>query len=123
MARKKRLVMLPGETLDLAKSLRGDMSSGDTLTGSTPTVSVWQKVNGTWTDSSSDFTIASVAVNAAELTDYNGDAIAVGDGVEFRLTASTTRGTYEIRISCPADDGSVPGTTMDLVIEGPGVPA
>lgn len=123
MARNRQVVMLPGETLDLAKSLRGDMSSGDTLTGSTPTVSVWLKSNSTYTDASDDFTIASAAVNTGTLTDYNGDTIAVGDGVEFRLTASTTRGTYEIRISCAADDGSVPATTMDLVIAGPGVPA
>lgn len=120
MARKRRVEMVPGEVLDLAKSLSGDLASGESLTG-TPTVTVWLLANGTWTESV--VTITGEAINTAELTDYNGDAIAIGDGVEFRLTAPTTRGTYEIRIQCASDGGTNPATTMDLTVDGPGVPA
>lgn len=109
--------MSGGETLSLAKSLRGDMETSDTLTGSTPSVTVWQKQGGAWANvtSSKGFTVDGEAVNTAVLTDENGDSIAVGDAVEFRLTAGSV-GSYRVRIQCATSGGDTPVAEVPLTV-------
>jgi hypothetical protein len=110
--------MSGGETLPLAQSLRGDMEAADTLTGETPVVEVHQKQgNGAYTDvtAANNFVVASVSVNTAELTDHNGNPIAVGDGVQFKLTAGDV-GRYKVRIECPSSDGHRPVAEVVLVV-------
>lgn len=124
MARSKQWRMSSGEVLTLAKSLRGDMESGDTLTGSTPAVTVWQKVSGVYTDVtvSAGFTVASEAVNTGALTDSDGDTIAIGDGVAFRLTAGD-QGTYLVRVQCATDQGDTAVSDVPLVVSGSSTPS
>jgi hypothetical protein len=110
--------MSGGETLPLGQSLRGDMEAGDTLTGETPVVEVHQKQGGgSYTDvtASKNFVVASVSVNTEELTDQKGNPIAVGDGVQFKLTAGDV-GRYKVRIECPSSDGHKPVAEVDLVV-------
>lgn len=123
--RSKVWNMSPGETLTLAKSLRGDMASGDTLTGETPSVTVWQKQSdGTYSDvtTSASFTVASVAVNTGALTDSDGSTIAIGDGVQFRLTATQTAGSYLVRVACDTSNGDHAVSDVDLVVAGTTTP-
>jgi hypothetical protein len=110
-------LMSGGETLPLAQSLRGDMETDDTLTGETPVVEVHQKQGGSYSDvtASKNFTVASVAVNTAELTDHKGNPVAIGDGVQFKLTAGDV-GTYKVRIECPSSDGHRPVAEVDLIV-------
>lgn len=116
MPRKASWRMTPGEELVLAKSLASDIETGQVLTG-TPTVTVRQKTGGSWTDKTSDFTIADEQVNASALTDQNGDTIAIGHGVVFTLTAPTgTEGEYVVELSCGADDGTTPKANVGLSV-------
>lgn len=110
----------PGETIDLAVSMAGDLDSGATLTGNTPTVSVWTKSGSSYT-AATGFTVASAAVNTGALTAADGSTIAVGDGIQFRLTAGAA-GTYYVRSECDADDGTRPARFDRLEVEGPPAP-
>lgn len=121
MARRYRWKMSPGETLPLGCSLEDDLATGETLTG-TPTITVHEETSpDVWADRSDDFTIASAAVNTAEMTDANGDAIPIGKGVSFELTATTTIGVYEVLVSCASTDGTNPAVPNELKVSGPAV--
>ncbi|MEM7416802.1 MAG: hypothetical protein AAF389_14950 [Gemmatimonadota bacterium] len=118
MGRALAWTMSPGETLSLGVSLATDLEDGDTLTG-TPTVTLWQLDSGTWVEKTAQATIANQQVNASELTDANGDPIPVGKGAMFRLTAPTTEGVYDVKVSCPSTDGEGPATSRKLYVVGP----
>ncbi len=106
----------PGEELDVGKSLGADLDSGELLDGS-PTIEIFRKnASGGWDDETSDFGIASAQVNTAEFTDQDGNVVPVGEGVVFRLTAPATEGEWVAEISCPADDGSTPMTSVAIVV-------
>lgn len=107
----------PSEVVDLAVSMAGDLDSGASMTGETPTVSVWEKSGGNYT-AASGFTVASAQVNTGALTAADGSTIAIGEGISFRLTAGAA-GTYYIRSECDADDGTHPVRYDRLVVEGP----
>lgn len=129
MGAKGKWNFLPGEKKDLAVSLAVELG-GSTLTGQTPTVTpyTYDSARETYSEATG-FTIASVAVNSAAIDVISEDGgqvleeIAIGDGIEFRLTAPTTRGTYYIRSECVAADGTKPGRWDELVVEGPDVPS
>lgn len=127
MGRRKVWRMLPGETRDLGVSMDSELDSAASMAGETPEVTLWQLSDGTWTQITSGFTLASVQVNTEAQTADGGEVIAIGRGIFFRLTAPTLRGTYYIRSECDADDGTHPARgdeNMDvLVVSGPGVPA
>lgn len=121
MARRYRWKMSPGETLPLGCGLEYDLAPGETLTG-TPSVTVHKETSkDVWDDVTADFTIASPAVNTAAMEDRNGDTIPIGEGVAFRLTATTTIGTYEVLVSCDSTDGTDPAVPNELVVAGPAV--
>jgi hypothetical protein len=125
MARQRVMEMLPGEELDYAKSLAHGLDAAEVLTG-TPVVSVWSKTTPTtYTDvtASLSFTVAGEAVNTATRTTEDDEVIGIGKGVDFRLTATETPGTYEVRVECDGDDGSHPASVLPLVVSGPGTPA
>ena len=109
-----------GETVGLAKDLSADLDSDESLTG-TPTVTIYSDDgDGTWTDETANFTLANVQVNTEAITLSNGSTIAVGDGVEFRLTATETPGTYYVVVECDGDDGSHPASDpITLIVQGP----
>lgn len=117
--------MHPGESLDIAKSLAGDLDDGELLDGE-PQVTVWQSSGeGTvWTDvtASLGFTVEGEQINPSELPVRGSSPIPAGLGVACRLT-STTRGSYKIRLECDGDDGSHAVGIIPLVVSGPGVPS
>ena len=123
MPRKQAWTMSPGETLILAKSMSADLESSASMAGNTPTVTIAQgnDVDG-WTDYTSSFTIASEQVNTSALTTEAGETIAIGKGIVFTLTATTTQGKYSVRLSCDADDGTTPTTDVVLYVKGPEAP-
>jgi hypothetical protein len=122
MARSRIWHLTAGETVDLAKDLSGDLDDDESLDGN-PEVTVWEKSGSTYTDVTADFTVANEQVNTEALDIIGGGTIAIGDGVAFRLTASETPGTYEVRVECDGDDGSHPVSVVKLVVSGPGSPS
>lgn len=121
MARRKQWSMNPGETLDLAVSMASELDTSAVMTGSTPTVSVWTRSGTTYT-AATGFTIANEQVNSGALTTEDGETIAIGEGIAFRLTAGAA-GTYYIRSECDADDGTHVVREDVLVVAGAGAPA
>jgi hypothetical protein len=111
--------MSPGETLELAVSLAGDLGA-DTMTGETPEVSVWTKSGDTYT-AASGFTVANEQVNTAELTAAGGETIAIGQAIVFLLTAGAA-GTYYVRAECDAT-GAPPHVVTERVLIVSGAPA
>ena len=127
MAGKRSWKMAPGETLVLSKSLAAGLDSSELLSG-TPSVTVWLRTSIsplTYTDvtSSYSFTVANVAVNTAAITAGDGQTVAIGEAVVFKLTATTTLGEYQVRVACTGDSGSTPVEIVDLSVAGPGVPS
>ena len=120
MARRRMWRMSRGETLSLAKSLRGDMDDDDTLTGETPEVTVWDEDGETEVDG---FTVAGASINTEDLTDADGNTIDVGDAVEFRLTASETGGPYLVRVECDTANGDHVVSDVELIVEGTATPS
>lgn len=121
MARTKGWHHTAGETVDLGKSLGADLDAGELLTG-TPVVTIHAKETGA--DVTTDFTIANEQVNSAPFTTEAGEVVPIGEGVLFRLTMTDTPGSYVVRISCGADDGSTPAATppVPLLVSGPAAP-
>lgn len=121
MARRRQWRMMPGETRDLAVSLESELDSGASMTGETPEVSVWTG------DEDAGYTAAVVTisneqVNTGQLTTEDGETIAVGEGIAFRITAPSTRATYTVRSECDADDGTHVSRFDTLIVEGPAAP-
>ena len=115
MPRKAQWHMSPAEEIVLAKSLASDIETGQALTG-TPTITVYENLGGSWSDVTSEFTVADQQVNAAQLTDENGATIAIGDGVVFTLTAPSREGEFSVEVSCAADDGTTPKSNVALTV-------
>lgn len=120
MARRKQWKMNPAEVLDLAVSMASELDSAASLAGETPTVSVWTKSGSTYS-AASGFTIANEQVNVSALTTDDGETIAIGEGIAFRLTAGAA-GTYYIRSECDADDGTHVVREDVLIVAGAGAP-
>lgn len=126
MARRKQWRMNPAEVLELAVSMASELDSAASMTGETPTVSVWTRTgsqNAGYTYSAaSGFTISNAQVNVSALTTEGGETIAIGEGIAFRLTAGAA-GTYYIRSECDADDGTHVVREDVLVVAGAGAPS
>lgn len=116
MARQTNWKMNPGETLVLSVDMSADMEDGVTI--SSPTVKVYTKSGDTYTDVSNDFTVASAAVNTSAITREDGGTTAIGDGVTFKLTASTTQGTYYVVVRATGSDSTTPKTERTLIVSG-----
>lgn len=126
MPRQKIWHFSPSETRDLAVSLDSELDEGASMTGESPTVSVWTGSESAGYTAATGFTLASAQVNTSVLTTSDGETIPIGRGIAFRCTAPTTRGTYYIRSECDADDGTHVvrgGNPYDiLIVTGPGAP-
>jgi len=124
--RRKVWHMAPGETRDLGVSFDSELDAAASMAGETPEVSAWTESGGTFTEVGT-VTIANEQVNTTAQTADDGEVIAIGRGVFFRVTAPTTLGTYYIRSECDADDGTHPvrgGQPYDvLIVSGPAAPA
>lgn len=83
--------MEAGETRIISVDYRGKLDSGELLTGA-PTVSV----------SPSGPTISNEAVNTSSLT-INGETVAAGEAVQFKITGATAGTTYTITTKCGTD--------------------
>ena len=116
MARNRYWEMNPSETVVLSVDLSADKESGVTL--SLPSVTIYTKSGDTYTDVTSDFTVAGAAINSAQITREDGGTTAIGDGVTFRLTASATQGTYYVVVEATGDDSTTPKTERRLVVSG-----
>lgn len=116
MARRKQWTMSPGEELVLSVDMSRDMEDGVTL--SSPSVTVYTKSGTTYTDATADFTVEAEQINASAITREDGGTTAIGDGVVFRLTASTTQGTYYVVVQATGDDGTTIKTERVLVVSG-----
>ncbi len=79
------------EVRNVAVSFAGKLDDGELLTG-TPTVTV----------SPTGPTIASESVSAEALT-INGESVAAGAAVQFRVSGGTAGVTYTITVSCATD--------------------
>lgn len=122
MARMRQWAFEPGEMRDLGVSFDSELDADAVLTGATPTVSAWTKSGSTFT-AATGFTFAQQQVNIAAQTADDGEVIAIGRGVFFRVTAPATQGTYYIRSECDADDGTHPVRHDVMVVSGPGAPS
>ena len=124
MARRKVWRMAPGETRDLGVSMATELDTAAVMTGETPEVTLWTLSGTTWTQATTGFTLSLEQVNTGAETAEDGETIAIGKGIFFRLVAPTTRGTYYVRSECTADDGTKPARPDDvLIVAGGGVPA
>lgn len=90
-----------GETRIVSVDYRGKLDSGELLTG-TPTVTI----------SPSGPTISNESVNAAALT-INGETVAIGQAVQFKITGVTAGVTYNITTVCSTDS-----TPAQVALEG-----
>jgi len=89
----ERPVAVPGETNAFAVSFAGVLDSGESLTG-TPTVAE---------QTTSDLTIANVAVNTSALT-INNQSVAVGAAVQFTVAGQLTANSpYTLKITAATD--------------------
>lgn len=117
--RQRRWTFQPGEKRDLGVSMASDLDAGASLTGNTPVVNAFADEDGD--TPVAGFTITNAQVNASDQTADDGEVIAAGDGIFFRLTATTVRGTYYILSECDADDGTHPSRPDVLIVKGPAV--
>ena len=109
----------PGETRDLAVSMASELDSAASMTGETPTVTGFTGNEDDGYTVDATFTFANEQVNTGALTTASGETIAIGEGIEFRCTAPTTRATYVILSECDADDGTHVMRYDVLVVSGP----
>jgi hypothetical protein len=89
------LVKQPGESILYGISFADLLDAGETL--SSPTV----------TDTpTGDLTIGTPAVNTATFVDIKGDTVAIGEGVQVRISAGTDGVRYRIEVSCTTTDSN-----------------
>lgn len=65
--------------------------------------------NGTPTaveETTTDLTIASVAVNTATFVDIRGNTVAIGKGIQFRVSGGTAGLTYTILVTTATDSSN-----------------
>jgi len=88
------------------------LDSGETLTG-TPTVTE---------QTTSVLTISGAAVNTAAFTDGDGNTVAIGEGVQFRVEDdsdnSNAGSTYEILVKCATTDSNERVVLVKLYVGG-----
>lgn len=99
-----------GETRNVAIDFRGKLDSGELLTG-TPTI-----VEVTTTD----LTLSSKAVSTTALT-INGETVAIGEAVTFKVAGALDGKNYRILIS--ASTTSTPAQTVQATVRLRGVAA
>lgn len=84
---KQVLTKQPAESLLYGVSFAPLLDSGETISSVTSV-----------TEATGDLTIASEAVNAATFTDIDGNTVAIGEGVQFRVSGGTDGEQYRLEI-------------------------
>lgn len=94
----QRQTMSAGETRLVSVDFTGKLDSGELLTGAVTTAI-----------SPSGPTISNAAVSTAELT-INGETVAIGQAVQFKITSVTAGTTYTVTVTVGTD--STPAETL-----------
>ena len=94
------------EAVNVKVDMRGLLDTGELLTG-TPTV-----VEVTTTD----LTLENKIINTTSLT-INGDTVAAGQAVQFRISGGTAGSTYTIRITVGTDSSPAQTRMQKLKIK------
>lgn len=100
------LTKQPGEDILYGVSFANLLASGETLTG-TPTV----------TADKAGLTIGTPAVNAATFTDLDGNTVAIGAGVQVRISGGTDGVDYRLEVSCGTTDSNTREVDCRLNVE------
>ena len=83
------------------------LDTGELLTGTPTVVEI----------TSTDLTIANVAVNTVALTDVLGNSVKIGQAVQFSVSGQVANTTYRLRVTA-ATDATVPRTVVrDAIIK------
>ena len=101
---RERPVMIEGETRNGKVSFVDLLDDGESLTGTPTVVEV----------TTSDLTISNAAVSAAALT-INGESVATGKAVQFKVTGGTAGTTYLLRITVSTD--ATPAQTFERYVK------
>ena len=96
-----------GESIKFGWDFTKLLRTGESLNG-TPTV-VCTAFSGTG-GATADLTIASVAVNTAAFDNDEGGSVAIGDGIQARITGGVAGVDYTLRCRAPTDESD----TRDL---------
>jgi hypothetical protein len=106
------LVKQYGESLLYGVSFAALLDASETLTGTPAVVE----------QTTSDLTISAVAVNTATFLDANGDTVAIGEGVQFRVGAdgdnSNSGNSYWLDVQSGTSDSNTREVDVKLRIEG-----
>ncbi len=105
---RQQVVVLSGEDRLHGCSFDEDLASGETLSG-TPTVTDY--------NSTGDLTISSVAVNTATFTGPDKETVAIGKGVQFRVSGATIQREYTLKVLCGTTDSNTVGALCKYIKE------
>lgn len=99
------LTKQPGESLLYGISFADLLDAGETL--SNPAVSA----------TPTGLTIGTPAVNTATFTDINGNTVAIGEGVQVRISSGTDGVTYSLEVTCDTSDSNTREVDCTLNVE------
>lgn len=104
----QQIVVLTGEDRTHYIDFTDDLSSGETL--SSPVATDYE--------STGDLTISSVAVNTATFENIDRETVAIGKGVQFKVSGASVGRIYTIKILADTTESETVGSLIDYTKAG-----